>query len=146
MKGAMTNAILSLRRRLFSKRVSLGLGLAVALAGTTATHAASVTLTASDATGSSSFNTAGNWSPSGAPSSGNNYSTLGFLLRTPPSGANVTFAGDSLTVGGGSGGGAFSPVTANNNALIYKLASQTITVTNLILNGSQIRDGNGDGS
>lgn len=35
--------------------------------------------------------------------------------------------------------------TANNNALIFKTAGQTLTVNNLILDGAQIRDGLGDG-
>ncbi len=123
----------------------LGFGLAILVVAPISSRAATVTLTNNDALGTSSLNAPGNWNNGAAPSSGNNYVTAGYLLRTPTSGATITFAGDSLRVGAGSGGGTFSPVTPNNNALLYKLASQTIIVTNLILDGSQIRDGNGDG-
>jgi hypothetical protein len=124
---------------------AMGIALAVALA-TPAVSRAQVVMTANDAFGASSFNTAGTWSPSAAPSAGKTYSTQGYLLRSPTTAGSYTFAGDSLTVGGGSGGGAFSPTTANNNALIFKASGLTLTVNNLILDGSQIRDGNGDGS
>jgi hypothetical protein len=119
---------------------------------TPATFGASYVMTANDTTApTSSFNNAGSWSSAAAPSAGNSYSTAGYLMRSPVSGGsyqtgNWTFAGDSLTVGGGSGGGAFSPTTANNNALIFKTSGLTLTVNNLILDGAQIRDGNGDGS
>jgi hypothetical protein len=115
--------------------------LALALTAPVIGHAATVSMTASDGLGTSSFNAAGTWSPAGAPTSGNDYTTLGFLLRSPSASGSYTFAGDSLTVGGGSGGGTYDPTNANNNALIYKAANTTLTVNNLILDGSQIRDG-----
>jgi hypothetical protein len=124
----------------------LGLGLAVVLVAPMAMQAQTVTMTANDSLGNSSFNSAGSWSDASAPSAGKDYSTAGFLLRSPASGASWTFAGDSLRVGGGSGGGTFNPVSGNNNAFLFKLNGQTINVANLILDGSQIRDGNGSGN
>lgn len=121
----------------------LGLALTAALA-IPAVSEAQVLMTANDGLGTSSFNAAGTWNSLAAPAAGNAYSTAGYLLRSPASGSAYTFAGDSLTVGGGSGGGTFSTVTANNNALIFKVAGQTLTVNNLILDGSQIRDGLSD--
>ena len=128
--------------------------LIVAVLAIPATSRAQVVMTASDSLGNSSFNAAGNWSPAGAPTAGNTYSTVGWLLRGPASGTAYTFGGDSLTVGGGSGaaagGSAFltssGTLTANNNALIYKITGQTLTVNNLILDGAQIRDGLNDNS
>lgn len=112
-----------------------------------ASHAQYV-MTANDAIGTSSFNSAGNWNSGAAPAPGNTYSTAHWLLRSPATAGSYTFAGDSLTIGGTDGtGGAqpFSPVTANNDALIFKANGVTLTVNNLILDGGQIRDGNGDG-
>ena len=99
-----------------------------------------------DAIGASSFNAAGNWSPHAAPASGNYYCTAGYTLRTPTDGGFYPFAGDSLWVGGGSGGAAFSPSTGNANAFLFKGNGISIVVDNLILDGSQIRDGLTDGN
>lgn len=110
---------------------------------------AQIVMTANDALNTSSFNAAGTWNNGLAPAAGSTYTTAGFLLRGPSSGAGpYVFAGDSLTVGGplGSGATPFSPTTANNNALIFKVSGQTLTVNNLILDGGQIRDGNGNGN
>src|ERR1039458_1817835 len=65
-------------------------------------HAAAITLTANDASGTTSFNAAGHWSDSLAPSSGKTYdTTTAFTLRTPLAGATpITFAGDSLQLSG----------------------------------------------
>ena len=85
------------------------------------------------------------WNPAGAPAAGNDYSTVGYLLRTPTTAGNYTFAGDSLTVGGGNGGGANPFLTngsVNNNSFINKTPTGTIiTVNNLILDAGYIRDG-----
>lgn len=123
---------------------TLGAISALALAAAPVAHAQYV-MTNSDALGNSSFNSAGTWSSGAAPVAGSTYTTDGYLLRSPSSGSAYTFAGDSLTIGDGSGAAVFSTVTANNNALIFKTASQTLTVNNLIANGSQIRDGLGNG-
>jgi hypothetical protein len=126
----------------FPRHLGLCAGLAVALYAGAVSGA--TTLTANDAAGTTSFNVAGHWSDGLAPYAGNGYSTLGYLLRTPSAAGNYTFAGDSLTVGGGTGGGAFSPGVANNNAFINKTPTAPIvTVNNLILDGSSIRDGMG---
>ncbi|HEY1717033.1 MAG TPA: PEP-CTERM sorting domain-containing protein [Verrucomicrobiae bacterium] len=128
------------------KQQILKIALTIALA-IPAISNAQVVMTANDAIGTTSFNAAGTWSPAGAPAAGSTYSTLGFLLRSPTTAGSYTFTGNSLTVGGGNGGGAntFSPVSANNDALIFKVSAITLTVNNLILDGGQIRDGNGVG-
>src|SRR5215471_9772244 len=70
------------------------------LPGAGAIHAATVTLTANDAVGTTSFNAAGHWSNSQAPSGANDYNTAGFFMRTPGDGVtNYVFAGASLTLG-----------------------------------------------
>jgi hypothetical protein len=118
--------------------------LAVALfaAAATSASAATVNLTANNGIGTSGFNAATGWSPAGAPSAGNDYVTQGFLLRTPSAAGSYTFAGDSLLVGGGVGGGAFTPGLVNNNSFLNKTPSgAVITVNNMILNASAIRDG-----
>lgn len=105
--------------------------------------------TANDALGTSSFNAAGTWNNAAAPSAGNTYATEHWLLRSPASAGSYTFAGNSLTVGGTDGtAGAqpFSQTTANNDSLIFKASGVTLTVTNLILDGGQVRDGNGNGN
>ncbi|HTV43011.1 MAG TPA: autotransporter-associated beta strand repeat-containing protein [Candidatus Sulfotelmatobacter sp.] len=106
-------------------------------------------LTANDALGSSSFNSAGNWNSGAAPAAGNTYSTEHWLLRSPTSAGSYTFGGDSLTVGGTdgtSGAQPFSTTTGNNDSLIFKASGVTLTVNNLILDGAQIRDGNANGN
>ena len=95
-----------------------------ALAGPMASPAANVTLTNSDTVGSSSLNSALNWSNGQAPSSGNTYSTGAFILRTPTGSSSYTFQGASLTI--------------NTNGNFYYKGSGstgTITVNNLILAG-----------
>jgi hypothetical protein len=102
-------------------------------------------LTANDPMGTSSFNSAGMWSDANAPCFGNAYSTDGYLLRTPSIAGNYTFEGDSLTIGGGNGGGANPFLTngsVNLNCLLNKTpSSPVITLNNLILDAGYIRDG-----
>ncbi|HOD80622.1 MAG: Autotransporter-associated beta strand repeat protein [Planctomycetes bacterium ADurb.Bin126] len=86
-------------------------------------QADSVTLTATDAGGSTSFNAAGHWDSGAAPASGNDYFTSSYVLRTPTSGAH-TFAGDSLTIDAG-------------GTLAWKTTG-LITVNDLILNGGML--------
>lgn len=100
-----------------------GVALAAAL------PAADVSLTAEDPFGTSSFNSAGNWSNGLAPEAGNSYFTANLTLRTPPTAGSFTFAGDSVSVdaGGrllGKGGGSST--------------TQTIIVPDLILNGGTL--------
>ncbi len=104
-------------------------------------EAADITLNAADAFGASSFNAAGQWSNAAPPSAGNNYFNNGLLLRTPPDGNSYTFMGDSLTITGTAN---FS--AANTDALMWKGTgtASVITISNLIVNGGQIRHGQGD--
>ncbi|MES2476601.1 MAG: autotransporter-associated beta strand repeat-containing protein [Verrucomicrobiota bacterium] len=85
--------------------------------------ALSANLTADDPIGQNSFNVAGRWSDGLAPSVGKNYETYGFRLRTPADGTSRTFAGQSLTMGGG--------------GLTWKgTSASTITVSDLTLAGT----------
>jgi hypothetical protein len=106
--------------------------------------AQTVNLTANDSFGVSSFNSAGIWSDGFAPTGWNEYSTVGYLLRTPSVAGNYTFAGASLTIGGGDGGGANPFLTngqVNLNCLLNKTPSgPIITVKDLILDAGTIRD------
>lgn len=106
------------------------LALAIALAGMT--HAATVTLNATDAAGTTSFNTNLHWDNGALPSAGNAYFTAAFVLRTPvtvTAGQVLTFGGDSLTVDpGGRLLGKF-----NNNA-----TADFSNGTGLFLNGAQV--------
>jgi hypothetical protein len=102
-----------------AKAVILATGIASLLSAHS--HAADVTLTASDLINTTSFNAAGNWSDFAAPSAGNDYFTGAFALRTPPTGGPFTFAGDSLSI---DTGGVFA----------FKV-NQVVTVNDLILNG-----------
>jgi hypothetical protein len=120
-------------------------------------QAADVVMTGNNAGNNSSFNMDVNWSPTGLPSAGNNYSTHGYLMRSPANGTgylagDFTFAGDSLTVGRGAvaagttgyGDSFLTTGAANNNGLLFKLSGQNLTVNNLILDAGTIRDGLGD--
>lgn len=89
---------------------------------------AQITLAASDATGASSFTSAGNWAGGAAPASGLAYETFSRTLRTPASGTAHTFAGASLRLSGG--------------RLLYRgPASGTITVPSLELNAGHVVNG-----
>lgn len=91
--------------------------------------AATFEMTASDASGTSSFNAAGNWSSLAAPSAGNDYVSR-FQLRAPATGlSNYTFAGDSLRMD--SGGALAWTGTAGT-------PSGSLTVNDLILNGGTV--------
>lgn len=98
-----------------------------ALAGPTASCAATITLTAGDALGTSSFNTGLHWSNGLAPTSGNDYVVSIAQLRTPPDGNSHAFGGNSLTIN-------------TNGYLYYKGTGSTgtITVANMILNSGTI--------
>ena len=94
--------------------------------------AADVTLTTSDAIGTSSFNTSLHWSDGLAPSDANDYWVIvsGRTLRTPDNtAANFTFAGNSLTL-------------TNGGKLLYKGTTSTITIPNLTVDGGELANGN----
>ena len=89
-----------------------------------------VTLTGGDGSGSSSFDTAGNWSNAQAPSATNDYFTGANTLRTPHNASgNVTFDGNSLSID-------------SNGSLLQKGVDQSsVTIAVLKLNGGTIRNG-----
>ncbi|GAA5128031.1 hypothetical protein JIN84_07820 [Luteolibacter yonseiensis] len=100
-------------------------------------HAAVVTLKATgDAANTTSFNAGTNWSDATAPSALNTYVVAnlntGVFLRTPTDGASYTFQGASLEIGTAGG-------------MIYKgtAATNTYTISNLILSGGLVRSGAG---
>lgn len=77
---------------------------AIACSATVSASAATITLNASDASGTTSFNTALHWSDGLAPAVGNDYLVNGFTLRTPNANAgSFAFGGDSLAVDGALG-------------------------------------------
>ncbi|HZZ28244.1 MAG TPA: PEP-CTERM sorting domain-containing protein [Pirellulales bacterium] len=136
-------------------RISLAIAvLVVGLFGFVLSSQASViNMTADDAVGTTSFNTAGHWSDSNAPAAANDYTNLnspttpvrGQLLRTPSSAGNFSFAGNSLTITG-----VAAVVTPANQAIIWKgtggsaATPNVITVNNLTLNPNGfIRHGSG---
>ncbi|BCU76091.1 LamG-like jellyroll fold domain-containing protein [Luteolibacter sp. LG18] len=92
--------------------------------------AADVTLTATNAINTSSFNSNLSWSNALAPAAGNAYIVpSGFNLRTPADATtNFTFGGDSLTL--------------NSSSLVYKGGTNinTITINNFTLNGATINN------
>ncbi|MBW8781895.1 MAG: hypothetical protein JF599_08410 [Verrucomicrobia bacterium] len=110
--------------------------LTLALASTLPSRATVVTLNASDAASTTSFNAAGHWDNSTAPGAGNTYFTSNFLLRTPASsGYTGTFGGDSLTVNNTNG--------TTGGLIVKSNGTSNITINNLIIDGGSIRDGNG---
>ena len=104
--------------RLIRLSAALSLGLAIPAA------AANVSLNASDAMGTSSFDAVGHWNNSAAPAAGNSYFTGSYVLRIPADTLARTFAGDALTLD--AGGRVLGKTTGT---------SQVITVNNFILNG-----------
>jgi hypothetical protein len=103
-------------------RSLLAAGLVLA-AGVAGSRGAEVSLSASDALGTSSFNAAGNWDNGMAPNGTNAYVTAAFTLRSPANAASCTFAGSSLRI------------DAEGRFLMKGLGGQTVTISNLILNG-----------
>ncbi len=128
MKTKIKISPASLWPRLLSTVCALGLA-------ASATAETSVTLTASDAIGTTSWNAAGHWSNSQAPGPGNNYFTAGFQLRSPGSGGSVSFAGDSLTL---------QPLSPFGVCLNIKFNSGSfLTINNCTNSAGVIGDGNG---
>lgn len=107
----------------------------VGVAAPSATRGDAVTLTATNAAGTSGFNSATGWSNAIAPAAGNTYTVgTGLQLRTPfDTATDLTFAGDSLTLAG---------TTASNAQLVIKnLTNTTVTVNNLTFDGGQLQNG-----
>lgn len=121
--------------RIPSHRTTAKLAAIVCSAGLSAS-AADITMTGSNSSGNSGFNSGTNWPSNIAPTAGNNYFTGNNTLRTPNNSAdNFTFAGDSLTVSG-------------SGRLLYKGADgATITVNDFRLNnGGAFEQGGGSGA
>jgi autotransporter-associated beta strand protein len=89
-------------------------------------RAANVSLTASDGVGTSSFNTAGKWSNTQAPSAANDYFTGSYFMRTPGTAGNYTFAGNSLTLQ--------QPVLAGVRSIIFKGGNNDVLTINNLTN------------
>lgn len=112
--------------------------LLAALAGLTTARAADVFMTASDASGATSMNSAGKWSDLTAPNAANNYYSSNFFLRTPPSG-DVVFAGNSLTLQPPAG------QAAPMRSILFKGgANSATTINNLTNAGGIINGGSGN--
>ncbi len=105
----------------------------------TPTHAANITLLTTEGVGASAFTGATNWSNDAVPSSGNDYFTSSFGLRTPGDANNYTFGGHSLTL---------QTPTSSGYSIIYKgtAANNVYTIKNLTNNGGLIRSGAGSGN
>ena len=119
-------------------RSRLALAAGLLSVGALSASAALVTYTNNDALNSSSF-TSGcgitNWDSAQAPTAGNDYLVAGSrTLRSPTNGMSAAayiFAGDSLTLGAGSGG----------SGGISLKCSNTLTVANLIITNGNISNG-----
>jgi autotransporter-associated beta strand protein len=104
-------------------RVILAVATAILTLPIPAVHASNVTLTKSDASGTSSFAAAGNWSNGQAPSAANTYQTA-FILRAA---ATATFQGSSLEI-------------LSGGDLRIKTSAMAATINNLILDNGGIVD------
>ena len=125
-----------------SRRAALVL--AGSIAALVAVHpsaqAASITLTADDTTGTS-LNTGTNWSDGLAPSAGKTYDVPSpRVLRSPNTTANITFAGDSLTLDSGVIfllKGTAAPTSTTQSILTFN--NNATNPGGLILNGGVVR-------
>jgi fibronectin-binding autotransporter adhesin len=81
-----------------------------------------------------SFDGAFHWSDSGSPTAGNDYINQSFLIRTNTVAGNYTFAGDSLTLQDG-----------GQLRLRNAVATDNITVNNLIIDGGNVRSNSSGG-
>jgi autotransporter-associated beta strand protein len=96
------------------------------IGGMLQTFAQTVSLSASDAVGTSSFNAAGNWNNAQAPAPGSAYFTTNFTLRTPADANSYSFGGDSLSI--------------DTNGFLAINGSGTITIDNGVLDGGTIQN------
>jgi fibronectin-binding autotransporter adhesin len=111
---------------------TLFLTLSLAVASTAS--AATVTLSATDAVGESSFSSGLHWSDTTAPSAANDYVVAGGRsLRTIADSGSATFEGNSLTLGDGT--------TTGTLVLKNQAAGAVITVNNLTLNNGELQAG-----
>jgi fibronectin-binding autotransporter adhesin len=104
---------------------------AMALAGLffcSISQAAPINHNADDGANFSGFNADTNWTPGGAPVAGNDYLVTNFLLRTPQTTGNFTFAGDSLQF-----------IDGGRFYLMNGASTDLITTNNLILDAGEVR-------
>jgi len=114
--------------------LSGSLFLTLSLAVASPAFAATVTLTATDAAGESSFSSGLHWSDTTAPSAANDYVVAGGRsLRTIADSGSATFEGNSLTLGDGT--------TAGTLVLKNQPTGAVITVNNLTLNNGELQVG-----
>jgi glucuronoarabinoxylan endo-1,4-beta-xylanase len=106
----------------------------------------SYVLKASDAYGSSSFASVGNWVTNGtsnaattAPGAGGAYNTGVYTLRTPTSGATNVFLGDSLTLSSGAAAGSGSLMLKGPDGAM-------VVISSLVLSGGILGQGVNSGS
>jgi BNR repeat-containing family member len=115
--------------------------LAVLAATAITARAATVSLKTDDASGTSSFTGSTNWNNNLPASAANDYLNAAHTLRTPV-GSNVVavFGGGSLTITGVGG-----QAGATAEALLFKGsgASGLLTVSNLTINGGELRNASG---
>jgi autotransporter-associated beta strand protein len=111
---------------LYAMRIDMGLG-----STAPPSTATTVTLTASDALGTSGFNYSNGWSDAHFAHSGANYYTGNYAIRTPASSNSFNFVGDSLTLNntGDSSKGLFFKGSGTTGVQTFK---------NLILDGGSI--------
>ncbi|HEY1788761.1 MAG TPA: hypothetical protein VGJ73_11420, partial [Verrucomicrobiae bacterium] len=89
-----------------------------------------IPLTASDATGTSSFTNSANWQNASPPTAGNGYYTQGNVMRSPADTNNYTFGGSALSIDQYGFAG-----NVGGRLLLKASGNATITINNLILNG-----------
>ncbi|EEF63041.1 glycosyl hydrolase 115 family protein [Pedosphaera parvula] len=118
-EGTVNSSFVRMRRAVGSL---LATGLVLIL-GTSLSQGASVSLSLSDAFGTSSFNSTGNWNNGAPPSVTNSYATGAFVLRSPQDTTSYIFGGGSLSI------------DAGGRLLMKGAGGQTLTISNLILNG-----------
>jgi len=104
-------------------------------------HAAAISLTASDAGGTSSLTGAGKWSDGQTPNPTNDYFTGAFFVRTPADGTSTIFAGHSLTLQQPSGQG-----TPMRNILFKGTGGNVITINNLTNAAGGVLNNGGSGN
>ncbi|XHR31088.1 MAG: autotransporter-associated beta strand repeat-containing protein [Chthoniobacteraceae bacterium] len=128
-----------MRASIFPQNISCQLAVVLALTQATiqtSVQGAVTTLQFSDTSLTPSFNAAGHWSDSLAPSAGTDYLVAGGLvLQTPADSNPYTFLGDSLTLGDGTTKGTLM-TQGQSSSSIY-------TISNLILNNGTIKMNSG---
>ena len=116
----------------FAQLLAGVLGLAAVVQPATASN---ISLKTGDASGTTSFTGSTNWSNGAVPSSGNDYFTGAFGMRTPPDAVSYTFGGNSLTLA--------NPTTTGFSLIDKASGAATYTINNFTNAGGIIRSGGG---